>query len=80
MVLTQRQHECLTRHIEGKSTRQIARELGISQPTVATHLRKARLRAGLPHPEPRELRGCKMLAMDPADIDNMDPRRIRAAV
>lgn len=41
MYLTQRQVDILTRRHKGMTQREIAADLGISQPTVHNHLRKA---------------------------------------
>lgn len=43
--LTEKQKFCIRRYyFEGKSMREIAKELGITEPTVSRHLKKARLR------------------------------------
>ncbi len=79
--LTKRQKRCMTLHIRGWTTVKIGEELGISQPMVVKHLRRARAKLGLEHPAPRLARGIpKVQTMDPAVIDQLDPSKIRAAV
>jgi RNA polymerase sigma factor (sigma-70 family) len=45
--LTGRQKECVRlRYAEGKSVKEVARQLGITPPTASKHLKKARARLG----------------------------------
>ena len=66
--MTTRQEQCLSLSRQGHSTRRIARELGIAQPTVIRHLHAARLAEGGLQAAPRVLT-C-------GDIDRLDPRSI----
>ena len=47
--VTSREREVLDLLIQGMSSKQIARELGISARTVETHLRNLRLKTGTPN-------------------------------
>jgi DNA-binding CsgD family transcriptional regulator len=46
-LLTPRERECLHLVLENRSSKQIARQLGISQTSVDTHVRRARNKLGI---------------------------------
>lgn len=45
--LTPKERDCLRMVLENRSSKQIARELGISQTSVDTHVRRARAKLGI---------------------------------